>query len=243
MERPDPPVALERVTGIEPAWPAWKAGALPLSYTREASEDSSGAPNAGIAFGAMQFTQDSHAAVASGAITVTFRFWKRPHAKVGGRYTVGPVVIEVDAIEMMPFAAISRADVRLAGAPDREALRARAAHAGPIADDTLLYRIEFHVVGAREARVDAPATDEQVALVTKKLDAMDTRSKTGPWTRAVLELIGEHEGVVSTELAAIVQRPRLDFKADVRKLKALGLTESLEVGYRLTPLGQRIVGP
>ena len=26
---------MERVTGIEPAWPAWKAGALPLSYTRE----------------------------------------------------------------------------------------------------------------------------------------------------------------------------------------------------------------
>src|SRR3954469_21319845 len=34
---------VERVTGIEPAWPAWKAGALPLSYTREAAEGSSGA--------------------------------------------------------------------------------------------------------------------------------------------------------------------------------------------------------
>ncbi len=26
------------MTGIEPAWPAWKAGALPLSYTRETSQ-------------------------------------------------------------------------------------------------------------------------------------------------------------------------------------------------------------
>src|SRR3954468_18640147 len=34
--------AVERVTGIEPAWPAWKAGALPLSYTREVVEGSSG---------------------------------------------------------------------------------------------------------------------------------------------------------------------------------------------------------
>ena len=25
---------VERVMGIEPTWPAWKAGALPLSYTR-----------------------------------------------------------------------------------------------------------------------------------------------------------------------------------------------------------------
>ena len=35
------PNGLERVTGIEPAWPAWKAGALPLSYTRERVEGSS----------------------------------------------------------------------------------------------------------------------------------------------------------------------------------------------------------
>jgi hypothetical protein len=25
---------MERVTGIEPAWPVWKTGTLPLSYTR-----------------------------------------------------------------------------------------------------------------------------------------------------------------------------------------------------------------
>src|SRR6266498_2084783 len=30
-------VGLERVMGIEPTWPAWKAGALPLSYTRTQS--------------------------------------------------------------------------------------------------------------------------------------------------------------------------------------------------------------
>jgi hypothetical protein len=31
------------------------------------------------------------------------------------------------------------------GEPDRESLRRRAAHAGPIGDDTLLYRVEFHL--------------------------------------------------------------------------------------------------
>ena len=60
----------------------------------------------------MQFTQDSHQAVADGSITVTFRLWKRPHAKVGGHYTVGSVVIEADAIEMLPFHAITRSDIR-----------------------------------------------------------------------------------------------------------------------------------
>lgn len=188
----------------------------------------------------MQFTQDSHPAVANGSITVTFRLWKRPHAKVGGRYAVGGVVIEVDTIEMLPFHAITKADVRRAGAKDRDALRARAAHAGPIDDDTLLYRIEFHVVGAKPQREDAPVDAEHVDVVIAKLDGMDARSKTGRWTRRLLQLIDERPGTVSTELAAIVGRPRLEFKTDVRKLKALGLTESLEVGYRLTPLGERV---
>ena len=188
----------------------------------------------------MQFTQDSHEAVATGQITVTLRLWKRLHAKVGGQYTVGSVVIEVDAIEMIPFHAVTKRDMKLAGASTKDALRERAAHAGPIDDDTLVYRIEFHVVGAKPTEVAAPFDDEHVALVNTKLDAMDARSKTGAWTRATLRLIGENEGMVSTDLAAQMQRPRMEFKADVRKLKALGFTESLEVGYRLTPLGRRI---
>ncbi len=45
---------------------------------------------------------------------------------------------------LVPFAAITAADVRRAGEPDRETLRKRAVHAGPIDEDTLVYRIEFH---------------------------------------------------------------------------------------------------
>jgi hypothetical protein len=86
--------------------------------------------------------------VLAGAITVSFRLWKRPKVKVGGRYAVGPGqgLIEVDSIEVIPFAGITDDDVRQAGEPDREALRRRAAHAGPIDDGTLLYRVEFHPV-------------------------------------------------------------------------------------------------
>jgi hypothetical protein len=84
--------------------------------------------------------------VASGRITVSFRLWKRPKVKVGGRYLVGPVRIEVDSIELVPFSSLTRADIRRSGERDRELLRERAAHAGPIDEDTLLYRIEFHVV-------------------------------------------------------------------------------------------------
>lgn len=94
----------------------------------------------------MQFSPELRDDVAAGDITVSFRLWTRPKVRVGGRYAVGPCRIEVDAVELVPFASITRADVRRAGERDQETLRHRAAHAGPIADDTLVYRIEFHVV-------------------------------------------------------------------------------------------------
>jgi hypothetical protein len=77
---------------------------------------------------------------------LTFRLWRRPQAKTGGRYRVGDGQIEVDSIELVPFAFIDDSDLRRAGEPDRESLRRRAAHAGPVHDETVLYRIEFHVV-------------------------------------------------------------------------------------------------
>lgn len=94
------------------------------------------------------FSPELRAAVASGDITVSIRLWSRPKVKAGGRYRTAGVVIEVDSVELMPFRAISESDVRYSGERDRESLRARAAHAGPIADDTVIYRVEFHVVPA-----------------------------------------------------------------------------------------------
>jgi hypothetical protein len=95
----------------------------------------------------VQFSRELHDDIAAGDITLTFRLWRRRQVKVGGRYRVGRVQIEVDEMELVPFSSITAADVRRAGEADRATLRARAAHAGPIDDDTMLYRIAFHVVG------------------------------------------------------------------------------------------------
>lgn len=92
------------------------------------------------------FSQELRDDVLAGDITVSFRLWKRPKVKVGGRYPVDEGQIEVDSVELIPFSAITDADLQYAGEPDRETLRRRAAHAGPINDDTLLYRVEFHPV-------------------------------------------------------------------------------------------------
>ncbi len=94
----------------------------------------------------MQFSRELRDGVAAGDITVSIRLWQRPQVKVGGRYTVGFATVEVDSIELMPFRDITTGDVRRSGEPDRKTLRQRAAHAGPIDDDTLVYRIEFHPV-------------------------------------------------------------------------------------------------
>ena len=84
--------------------------------------------------------------MADGTITVSYRLWSRPKVKVGGVYRSGSVAIEIDDIELLPFSSITDEDLARTGENDVEALRRRAGHAGPIGDDTLLYRIEFHVV-------------------------------------------------------------------------------------------------
>ena len=90
------------------------------------------------------FSKDLRDAVARGEITVSIRRWSRPQVKAGGRYQPSGVVIEIDSIELLPFSAVTDDDVRDSGERDREALRQRAAHSGPIDDSTLVYRIEFH---------------------------------------------------------------------------------------------------
>jgi len=98
----------------------------------------------------VEFSRELRDAVLGGEITLSVRLWKRPQVKEHGRYRVGLGLIEIDAIELVPFATITDADVRRAGEPDRETLRDRAAHAGPIEEDTLVYRIELHAVSGQD---------------------------------------------------------------------------------------------
>jgi hypothetical protein len=94
----------------------------------------------------VQFSPELRGRVADGTITVSYRLWSRPKVKVGGVYRSGSVIVEIDEIELLPFSTITDDDLARTGEPDVDALRRRAAHAGPIRDDTLLYRVEFHVV-------------------------------------------------------------------------------------------------
>jgi hypothetical protein len=92
------------------------------------------------------FSPELREGVGSGDITVSIRLWQRAKVKAGGRYASHGFTIEIDSIELLPFSAVTDDDVSRSGEPDRETVRRRAAHAGPIDQDTLVYRIEFHLV-------------------------------------------------------------------------------------------------
>jgi hypothetical protein len=100
----------------------------------------------------VQFSPELRERVADGTITVSYRLWSRPQVKQGGTYRTAGVAIEVDDVELLPFSSITDDDLARTGEPDLEALRRRAAHAGPIHDDTLVYRVEFHVVAGGDDR-------------------------------------------------------------------------------------------
>ncbi|HLL24990.1 MAG TPA: ASCH domain-containing protein, partial [Kofleriaceae bacterium] len=175
----------------------------------------------------------------SGSITVTFRRWQKPHVKPRGRYRCHPIgVLEVDTIELVRVAAITAADAPRAGFPSRDALVAYLAELGPLDDDTEVYRVELHHGGDGD-RVELALADEldtdDVATITAKLARMD---KDGAWTAKTLAMIGKHPRVAASKLAAKLGRETLPFKTDVRKLKKLGLTQSFEVGYEISPRGR-----
>jgi len=180
------------------------------------------------------FPNALHAGLRDGSITLTVRRWTRPQAKVGGRYKSGGGLLEVTAIDVVPAAAITDADARRCGSTDRAALFAAI---GVESEDDDVHRIELRRVG--EVPVDPLPLDDDlsaqdVAELSRRLDRM------GDWAFETLRLIEAHPARRAGDLADLVDlvgRERLAFKADVRKLKRLGLTESLEVGYRLSPRG------
>lgn len=189
----------------------------------------------------MLFTADSWPGIADGTITVTFRTWTRPQAKVGGRYRVGGMSIEATAVAQVPAGSITDADARAAGAADRASVVHRL---GSPADDALVWRVDFRCVGVDdriERRNRTDVTPDELAAIRARLDRMDRSGAGVPWTRQVLRLIERYPGVVSTALARQMQLDRPVFKVQVRKLKELGLTESLDVGYRLSPLGEALL--
>lgn len=174
---------------------------------------------------------------------MTARRWTRPQVRPGGRYHAAGMVLVVERVDALPFRDVTARDARRSGFASRDELAAELR----ADDDTPVYRIAFRAEQPPPARKPPRPTETVLADIAARLERMDARSDGRPWTATALRLIAEHPGRRAADLAGEAGMEHPAFKASVRKLKALGLTESLEVGYRLTPLGRayarRLRGP
>jgi hypothetical protein len=179
----------------------------------------------------MLFREDALDRIRTGRVSVVFRRWKRARVRAGTRLRTMVGLIEIRSVAQV--AAVDDADARLAGYDSASALRA------DIPGDPAfpLFRMEVGYAGP----------DPRIALrgeppspgVLARLDTMDRH---GAWTRRVLTLIADRPATRAGDLFAAAGYPDLAaFKRDVRRLKELGLTESLPIGYRLSPRGAAVL--
>ncbi len=188
----------------------------------------------------MLFRTELLRGIQSGAITLAFRRWHRPSVRSGGTQLTAVGELHVGAVEPVTVEAISEADARRAGYASRALLLAELNRR----DGGDVYRIELGALrpDPRIALRAAPVTDpSEVASLVERLRRLDARSGSGPWTRRALELIAAHPALRAARLCQLAGLERDAFKLNVRKLKALGLTESLEVGYRISPRGETLL--
>jgi hypothetical protein len=189
----------------------------------------------------MLFPQRFWSGLADGSVELAFRRWRRAGVRVGGTQLTPAGVLAIDAVDVVDVGDITEDDARRAGYRDRSELLAELDRH----PDGTLYRVTFHHAGADPRlalRQDAEVPDDELARIRARLARLDRASRHGPWTETVLRLIAARPAVRAADLAASLGRGTQPFKTDVRKLKHLGLTESLEVGYRLSPRGRTVLG-
>jgi predicted transcriptional regulator len=171
--------------------------------------------------------------IAAGKVTVAFRRWRRPTVKAGGSLRTPIGVLAIDAVETIEAQGLRESDARKAGFASLSHLQADLAAPGT----GTLYRIRFRLAGADPRialREQAELTDADVAHLGAKLARLDRGEA---WTARTLRLIADCEGRPARELAERLGRDKDALKLDIRKLKNLGLTESLGTGYRVSPRG------
>lgn len=185
----------------------------------------------------MLLNRDTAEGIANGRITLVLRRWDAPRAKAGGTQRTAAGTIRIDGIVEHPAGyRVTAAQAHAAGYPDaktaqRELDRRPAKH-------TYLITVSYL---APDERPDLAADDrlsaDDVDAIAARLERWDAAAET-PWTRAYLEMIAANEAVRAPDLAARVGLDVPRFKCRVRQLKGLGLTISLDVGYRLSPRGR-----
>lgn len=178
-------------------------------------------------------------AIAAGEVDTVFRRQKRPTVRAGGTLRTAVGVLDIVSVDRIEPGDVTDDDARRAGMRDRDEVLALL-DAKAEGD---CYRVRVRPGGPDpriELRERDALTDPEADDLRARLDRLDARSPHGPWTDEVLALIAAHPHVRAPDLAARLGRDTPSFKADVRKLKALGLTISHSPGYELSPRGRAL---
>ncbi|MGI8768885.1 MAG: hypothetical protein ACR2I1_07235 [Propionibacteriaceae bacterium] len=184
--------------------------------------------------------------VRDGTVTAVFRRWELPRVRAGSTQLTAAGIVRFDEVDEIPGPdSLTDADARSTGLADAASLRARLApgaiRGGPrgsrCGDRVFRIRVSYAGADPRLSLREQVPDGSELAAVSAVVAKLDTGRRSGPWTTEILCWIRDHPGVVSTQLAARLGREVAPMKADIRKLKALGLTISLTVGYQLSPRG------
>ncbi len=177
--------------------------------------------------------------IVEGSVDLQFRRWRRPMVKAGGTMRTAVGVLAVESVGVVHADRLTTRDARRAGHDSVADLLAQ-----DRGREGELYRIRLRYVGEDPRialREDAALDAETLADILARLARLDRASPRGPWTKQLLELVAERPATLAATLAESIGRDRDSFKLDVRKLKNLGLTESLSTGYRISPRGAAVL--
>ena len=183
----------------------------------------------------MLFRQEVLQGIAEGRVTLAFRRWRKAPPKDGSTLRSPVGVLSLVRVTVIEEGDISSDDVRRTGMSVQD-LRAS------LSGEGTLLRIELRRIGddPRLALRETPPDAQEVQTILARLAHIDAASSS-PWSSGYLQLIADHPAVVARRLAPKTSTDLPTFKRRVRRLKELGLTESLDVGYRLSPRGQAVV--
>lgn len=179
--------------------------------------------------------------IKAGEIKLIFRRWKKCGVKAGGTQMTQLGVLGIDAVDIVKENKITPADAAAAGFGSKKELLASMP---PAEEGTDIYRIGVHWVGEdprKSLRAKDKLSKTELDDIVAKLRKLDAGSKRGPWTQLYLQMIRDQPNTHAQILAESVGLDIPTFKPWVRKLKALGLTESLRPGYRLSPRGEKVL--
>jgi hypothetical protein len=184
----------------------------------------------------MLLRADTLAGIEAGTIRLAFRRWRRPTVRSGGTLLTRGGQVQIGSVDPVDTSQLTPQEAALAGFESLDALLAALNRRS----EGTIYRIELLGLepDLRVALREAPVGVDDIADLNQRLSRLDAASSIGPWTHSTLAVIRDNPGLRAGDLCRTVGQERVPFKVNVRKLKRLGLTISLEVGYRLSPRGE-----